>query len=174
MSHLHRHGPNLRDGLFSHAPMVIEALVELGASDRIADWISAQANELTPRPAPRVPIHAKEWITSVGQRDRFADRSTYFEKCFEADGWRSTLNPWMARLAPGFVTAACHAAIRRGHPAPALQRSESSVERRELAEALEATALVQQTLQSSRIPRCMAHQRRTGDSPRTIASMHPL
>lgn len=140
LERLHHHGPSLVDGLFSHAPMVVDALVELGGADRISDWVDGQAHGFTPRPPTVAAIDENDPCAALGQRDRFADWSDYFMSEFESNGWRVTLDPWICTLAPGFTTAACHALIRTAHAVRALERRDDLRTQRELAEGLASWA----------------------------------
>jgi hypothetical protein len=64
--------------------------------------------------------------------------------------WRSVLDRWAARLAPGYSAAATHGAIRVGHAARGLAESETRVRLRELADALASWAASYSELPTAR------------------------
>lgn len=103
-------GPDLTNGMTSHAPMVVEALSVLGRGDAADRWIDAHAASLTPRPG-------------ADPGDGVAD-------------WRTDLDHRLARLAPGAAGAAMHGLIRTGHAVRGLRRRDNPVRRAELAAAL--------------------------------------
>jgi hypothetical protein len=137
---LSHHGPDLTNGNFNHAPMVAEALCALGRPDAVFPWIEAYRGRLTPRPAAREPVDWSQWRTHLGKREMFGDWSRLFASELGEAPWRSVLDRWAVRLAPGYSGAATHGAIRVGHAARGLAEAETRVRLRELGDALASWA----------------------------------
>ena len=131
-----RTGPEYHGGLANHGPMAAEALVALGRSDAVARWVERYASRLGPPPAARLPIPAAEWEAPLGRRERVADWAVFFRRELAEAPWPRVLRLWVPRLAPGFVAAATHGAIRTGHAARALATRETPPRLHELAEGL--------------------------------------
>src|SRR5262245_66294162 len=74
---LSAYGPDLRNGLTSHAPMAVEALAALGRADAVMPWLDAYRPGLLPRPIARQRIE-RDWRAALGHEDRFADWSEFF------------------------------------------------------------------------------------------------
>jgi len=140
LEQLHSYGPDLTDGFFNHAPMVVEALHWIGHSDRAPAWLRAQQPTFTPRPPPARIIDPDDWNSALGDRRRCTDWSAFFESAIRETGWELTLDIWAARLVPGLVTGATHGVIKTGHAVRALAANESQARCRELADALAAWA----------------------------------
>ena len=137
---LSHHGPDLTNGNFNNAPMVVEALCALGRPDAVFPWIEAYRSRLTPRPAPGEQVDWSRWREHLGRRDSFPDWSRLFAVELAEAPWRSVLDRWAMRLAPGYSAAATHGAIRVGHAARGLAETETRVRLRELADALASWA----------------------------------
>ena len=131
-----RTGPEYHGGLANHGPMAAEALVALGRSDAVAPWVEKYASRLGPPPSAGDPIPAAGWQAALGRRERVADWAVYFRRELAEAPWAQVLRAWVPRLAPGFVAAATHGAIRTGHAARALASRETPPRRHELAEGL--------------------------------------
>lgn len=137
---LSHHGPDLTNGNFNHAPMVAEALCALGRPEAVFPWIEGYRARLTPRPAAGGPVDWSQWQTHLGKREMFADWSRLFASELGEAPWRSVLDRWAMRLAPGYSGAATHGAIRAGHAARGLAEAETRVRLREFADALASWA----------------------------------
>lgn len=126
--------------LSNHGPMAVDALVELGAEQRVESWLDRYVGHLEPYPAGVEPVVDVEssWRNALGQSTRAADWAAYFEDAISRSGWQEVLASWWPRLMPGIGAAAFHGVLRTAHAARALQRSEtdSEVIRRELARGL--------------------------------------
>lgn len=133
-------GPDLTNGNFNHAPMVVETLCALGRPEAVFPWIEAYRPRLTPRPAPGAPVDWSQWRTHLGKRAMFTDWSRLFASELGEAPWRSVLDRWAARLAPGYSGAAVHGAIRTAHAARGLAEAETRVRLKELADALASWA----------------------------------
>ena len=138
---LSHHGPDLTNGNFNHAPMVVEALCALGRPDAVFPWIDAYRPRLKPRQAADETIDWSQWRDHLGRRGSFPAWSRPRSPAELADApWRSVLDRWAMRLAPGYSAAATHGAIRTAHAARGLAEAETRVRLRELADALASWA----------------------------------
>jgi Questin oxidase-like len=140
------YGPDLANGNFNHAPMVAEALCALGRGDAVFPWIEAYRSRMTARAAEHEPIDWSQWRTRLGRRDDFPEWSRLFAAELAEAPWRSVLDRWAKRLAPGYGAAAAHGAIRVGHAVRGLAEGESRFRLRELADALASWAASYATL----------------------------
>src|SRR5437773_1981130 len=68
------YGPDLRNGLTSHAPMAVEALAALGRADAVMPWLEAYSRGMEPRPVAHQQIGREDWRAALGRTDRAADR----------------------------------------------------------------------------------------------------
>jgi hypothetical protein len=134
------YGPDLTNGNFNHAPMVVEALCALGRPEAVFPWIEAYRARLTPRPPAGAPVDWSRWRAHLGRRGSFADWNRLFTAELSDAPWRDVLDRWASRLAPGYSAAATHGAIRVGHAARGLAEAETRVRLRELADALASWA----------------------------------
>jgi hypothetical protein len=140
------YGPDLRNGLTSHAPMVAEALAALGRADAVMPWLEDYRQGMLPRPVARARIPRDEWRAALGRTDRVAEWNAFFaDECREAP-WREVLARWTARLAPAICASAMHGVIRVAHAVRSLSESESPARIRELADGLAYWAACYQTL----------------------------
>lgn len=139
-------GPDLSNGMTSHAPMVVETLASLGRSDAIGPWLDRYRSLLLPRPVARERIAPDAWRAALGREERGADWTAYFAADLAEAPWRDVLARWTARLAPGLCAAATHGVLRVAHAARAVARAETPLRRDELAAALGYWAATYQTL----------------------------
>lgn len=137
---LSHYGPTLANGNFNHAPMVVEALCALGRPKAVSPWIEAYRPRLTPRPDTDDVIDWSRWRDHLGRRDSFSAWARLFAAELAAAPWRSVLDRWAARLAPGYSAAAAHGAIRVGHAVRGLADTETRTRLQELADALASWA----------------------------------
>lgn len=133
-------GPVLANGMISHAPMVAEALVALHRPDAVAAALDRISEELRPWPEEASVIDERRWRDAVGKPARASDLRVYLRGEFAKASWRSVLDRWVARLAPGAVAAALHGLVRTGHAVRALANRDTPARRDELASALAAWA----------------------------------
>lgn len=181
---LSAYGPELTNGFTSHAPMVAEALCELGQHEAADRWVQAHLSEHTLRPRPSAPI--RDWQAALGREDRFADWAELLRAELRRDDWREVLDRWCARLAPGFAAAATHGIIRTAHAARAMAARASEARRDELADGLALWASTYQPLPSrreavtpirdlddalARVPRVPLAQRRNGGAITTAVQV---
>lgn len=144
-------GPELRNGLTNHAPMVVEALCAMNRPEAIATWLDHYRPGMEPRPRALEPI-PHDWRRVLGLPERFTDwRELIAEELHEAP-WRTVVDRWAARLAPGISAAATHGVIRTGHAVRALGQSETPARLAELADGLSYWAATYQTLPTRAAP----------------------
>jgi hypothetical protein len=153
---LHRLEPfasELASGLTSHAPMVVEALWNLGRIDAAGPWLERYRAALLPRSAAAPPLPENEWRDALGDPAREAAWFARFEADIAARGWEEALARWTERLAPGFAAAAAHGIIRTAHAARSLSRAETAARRTELAAGLALWASSWQALPGDPVAR---------------------
>jgi hypothetical protein len=161
-------GTELTNGNFNHAPMVVEALCALGRPDAVFSWIEAYRPRMIPRAATSETIDWSQWRTHLGERDSFPAWSRLFATELAEAPWRSVLDRWAMRLAPGYSAAATHGAIRVGHAARGLAEAGTRVRLRELADALASWAASYCELPTS------ADARPAGLAPRAALAQVPI
>ncbi len=144
------YGPNLANGMTSHAPMVAEALAALGRPNAVMPWLESYRAGLRPRSEASGACFGADWQLALGRERNPADWSVLFENELREAAWREVLARWTPRLAAGLCAAATHGVIRVGHAARALERGESALRLRELAEGLGYWAATHQTLGAPR------------------------
>jgi questin oxidase-like protein len=147
---LSAYGPDLANGLTSHAPMAAEALCALGRRDAVIPWLERYRRGMLPRPTVRERIAGNDWRAALAQPDRFADWAAFFAEELRGASWGAVLNRWAARLAPGICASAAHGVIRVGHAARSLSQAETPLRLRELADALAYWAANYQELPTRR------------------------
>lgn len=140
------YGPDLRNGLTNHAPMVVEALAALGRADAAPPWIEQYRAKMLPRPVAREHIPLDNWSPALGKTDRVGDWNAFFADELQKAPWREAAARWAARLAPGFCASAMHGVIRVGHAVRSLEQAESPARVQELADGFASWASSYQTL----------------------------
>jgi Questin oxidase-like len=139
-------GMDLKNGNSNHAPMVAEALCALGRPEAVMPWIARYRERMMPRSPFGQRIHQDNWRGALGQRERFADWSAFFDEELKEAPWRDVLDHWVGTLAPGFCGAATHGVIRVGHAVRGLAENETPIRLHELANALASWAATWQEL----------------------------
>ncbi len=129
-------GPDLINGFSNHAPMAIEAMCAMGRGDAVMLWFERYRHSLAPRRARVARLTNENWRAALGDLRRTEDWFEFFRNELEERPWRSVLDTWAARLAPGLMAAATHGVIRTGHATRALALEETLTRRRELADGL--------------------------------------
>ena len=140
------YGPDLRNGMTSHAPMAVEALAAMGRADAVLPWLQRYAEGMLPRPMARERIGRDHWRSALGREDRVADWSAFFVTELADAPWRDVLARWAARLAPGICASATHGVIRTGHAVRSLEDAETPARVRELGDGLGYWAAAYQVL----------------------------
>jgi len=133
---LSAYGPDLRNGLTSHAPMAAEALCAIGRPEAVLPWLEVYRQGMLPRPPRHERIAGEDWRSALAQEQRFADWSAFFGEELQEAPWREVLNRWVGRLAPGICASATHGVIRVGHAVRSLAESASPLRLHELADGL--------------------------------------
>lgn len=133
--------------LTNHGPMAAEALVALGRPDAVAAFVERYKKRFTASyPATRQPITRENWRAALGDGQRVADWTRFFNQELKEVAWPQALERWVAALAPGLAAAAAHGLIRTAHAVRSLSIKETDLRRRELAEGLGYWAAYYQTL----------------------------
>lgn len=140
------HGPDLANGMTSHAPMAIEALCALGRPEAVMPWLDRYLAGMLPPPPRREPIRADAWRTALAREDRFSDWSAFFHDALARAPFGDVLEHWVGRLAPGISAAATHGVIRVGHATRSLRVTTTPERLHELADALASWASTYQEL----------------------------
>lgn len=164
-------GPDLSNGMTSHAPMVVEALAALGRADATLPWLDTYRHLLLPRPTGRDRIERSGWRAALGRPERTGDWNAFFENELAEAPWREVLARWTARLAPGYCAAATHGVLRVGHAARALAQAETPLRVRELGDALASWAASFQTLPGEPVRSIEAERPRSRSVRDAIASL---
>ncbi|MEW1614746.1 MULTISPECIES: questin oxidase family protein [unclassified Streptomyces] len=137
LERIHLSGPE-RDGwLSNHAPMAVEALVRRGLAPTAHRWLDNYRPRLEDMPASVAAVTGRNWHEALGDIDRVADWTLFFERETADHPWRTVLAEWWPRLLPGIAGGATHGVIRVGHSVRTLLDGEETAPRvRELAHAL--------------------------------------
>lgn len=139
-------GAFLKNGFVNHAPMAAEALVAMGKAEEAQAWVAQQLAHLMPEQELQQDLRDFDWQTNLGGLSKEAAWRGFFAKALEGEDWRTVLDCWSMRLAPGLSAAATHGIIRLGHAARALGVDDTPLRRRELSEGLALWACQYQTL----------------------------
>jgi hypothetical protein len=156
LGRLHRAEPKIKQGMSTHAPMVVESLCALGYPDRVASWMDGYRGPVLEIPVPSARIPREGWREALGPRAgastweaamaRFGDWREFFRAEMAESPWPAVLDRWAARLAPGLCGAATHGVIRTAHAVRALSRRDTPERRAELARGLAYWASAYQEL----------------------------
>jgi hypothetical protein len=130
------YGPDLSNGLTSHAPMAAESLCAMGRPDAVMPWLQRYRKGMLPRPPACERITRDNWRGAVSHFDRFADWSAFFDEELQRAPWPVVLNEWVGHLAPGICASAAHGVIRVGHAVRSLDAGASPLRLHELADGL--------------------------------------
>jgi hypothetical protein len=138
--------PQSRQGLSTHAPMVVEALSALGYSSHAARWVEGYRRPVLRLPPPSAEIDRQNWRAALGPDQkagsweaanvRWADWRKLFTVELAENRWQEVLDRWVGRLAPGMSGAATHGVIRTSHAVRSLARRDTPERRGELARGL--------------------------------------
>lgn len=137
--------------LANHAPMVLDALLELGAvshihaTDHVDAWLSASIISLVPLPQGNV-IGVRERVSALGDTQRTPDWVATFEGELSTNGIERTLKVVLPLLTPGVLAASLHGVLRTAHALRALSRRATPARRTELAHGLASWAAGYQLL----------------------------
>lgn len=101
--------------LANHAPMVMVAMRQMGASaTRIAEWYDGYqaAHPLPPQPPSRGKLTAETWQTALGDRSRERDARAFFVAETERLGIDGALRFYVPQLTPYMAASAIHPLMR--------------------------------------------------------------
>lgn len=139
--------PDLNNGLTNHAPMVVEALDQMGADHAIQPWLEKYQSGFVPLAPATEPITEDSWPAFLGHGHRFVDWLAYFQRHFEQNPLDSkTLALWLEWLAPGFCGSATHGVLRLGHAWRGHKKYANAMTRNEVIQGLAYFAAQFQTL----------------------------
>jgi hypothetical protein len=123
--------------LTNHGPMAAEALIALGRSERVVGWVEGYKKRfMSAYPETHQQITRENWREALGDGNRVADWTRFFNRELKEAAWPQVLEKWSTVLAPGLAAAAAHGLIRTGHAVRSLSVKETDLRRRELAEGL--------------------------------------
>jgi hypothetical protein len=114
-------GPEFDGFLANHGPMASEALVRIGAADRVGGWVSGYLPKLDDAPAVVRGIGPEDWPEHLGDARLAGDWTAYLRREASATGWRELLLRWWPRLLPGLAASATHGVIRTAHAVRSLR-----------------------------------------------------
>ncbi|HMQ10333.1 MAG TPA: questin oxidase family protein [Oligoflexia bacterium] len=99
--------------LYTHTPMALLALKEMGASDlRLEDFYKISVKKLKTKSAPSVVITANNWKEYLGQHAHEAAYIQFFKKEMKHLGQDKVIASYFDQLMPGVAAAAFHPLIR--------------------------------------------------------------
>ncbi|HEY6748821.1 MAG TPA: questin oxidase family protein [Mycobacteriales bacterium] len=114
-------GPEFHGFLANHGPMASEALVRLGAADRVGGWVSGYLPKLDDAPRVVRGIGVEDWPEHLGDARLAGDWTAYLRQEAGATSWRELLLRWWPRLLPGLAASATHGVIRTAHAVRSLR-----------------------------------------------------
>lgn len=126
--------------------MAAEALDALGRTEEIIAWVQNYKRCLEGLPTCDRPILRHSWKEALGDSARMGDWIAFFGRELRENPWRSVLQEWADRLAPGFIASATHGIIRTAHAARSLGKKETSQRLNELAQGLAYWSATYRTL----------------------------
>lgn len=130
------YGPDLRNGLTSHAPMAVEALYAMGRGNVSRAWLEHYREGMLPWPTEVEPIDPHDWRSAIGDIERVSDWRAFFVNELARSPWQEVLNQWVGHFAPAICASAAHGVIRVAHATRALAVKETPIRITELAAGL--------------------------------------
>jgi hypothetical protein len=112
-------GPEFGGFLANHGPMASEALVRLGAADRVGGWVSGYLPRLDAPPTAGTGVD--DWRRRLGDERLLGDWTAYLRREAAERSWRELLLRWWPRLLPGLAASATHGVIRTAHAVRSLR-----------------------------------------------------
>lgn len=126
----------LEFGAFSnHGPMVADALVASGEPQRVATWVEQYGTSLLLR-KPAGPLPLAERAAALGNFEQRAAWIATWEEAMRSLTPRELLVREWPTLGPGLVGALWHGLLRTAHAVRGLERADTDIRRRELAQGL--------------------------------------
>ncbi|MEJ8473722.1 questin oxidase family protein [Roseibium algae] len=114
--------------LANHAPMVLIALSNMGASSaRIAEWyeIYRDKQRLAPPPPSLAPIDTASWKDAMGDRARETDFRDFFSAEVESRGISEAIRHYMPHLVQGVAASALHPLMRLAYAVLKMDKAEA-------------------------------------------------
>ena len=142
---LHTTDPRWGGGLSNHGPMVAEALLAQGQTNRIVPWANEYASRLN-RLDEAAPLSAVERPAALGHPGRLAGWIAAYEAELLDQSPRDVVLRSWATLSSGYVAAGLHGVLRTAHALRSLDREDTPSRRRELAHALGYWSATRRTL----------------------------
>lgn len=129
-------GPEFRGGLSNHGPMAVEAMIRMGQVQAALPWAVRYREKLDDALPPRWRIAEADWREPLGDPQRAADWTDFFDRQLTQAPHREVASRWLPRLLPGLMAAATHGGIRSFHALRALDEQVTDLRTHELAQAL--------------------------------------
>jgi hypothetical protein len=122
----------------NHGPMACEALVALGREGELDAWVRGFESSMGEAVRPVDPAWPSDfdWAAHLGQPHLLPEWMGWFGRSIGDDGWRSVVEVWVPRLAPGLAAALFHGVIRTAHSVRTIDALDTPSRRAELARAL--------------------------------------
>ncbi len=124
------------DGGPNHGPMAAEALMALGCSDEVPQWVDRYRQELGPMPEAVSPVTAGTWQEALGAIGRIGDWQAFLRTELAEAPWPAVFARWLPRLIPGTMAAGTHGLIRTAHAVRAVAEAETPLRVEEFGTAL--------------------------------------
>ncbi len=128
-------GFELPNGFVNHGAMACEALAALGFEEQLDGWARRFARAAGNGVEPVRPT-SFEWHDALGDYRELPEWVGYFTEEIDNEGWPQVVETWVPRLMPTMATALFHGAIRVGHAVRAIDATDTTARRQELARAL--------------------------------------
>lgn len=135
LERIHLTSATWRGNLANHAPMAVDALVELSRADAIPSFFEAYGPNLEPD-APKPPRRLDDWTVHLGERAAAPRLTAHFEALLVDAPIARVLNDVLPVLMYGVLGGSLHGLIRLGHAMAAFERHDTPFRRREVAHAL--------------------------------------
>jgi Questin oxidase-like len=108
-------GPEFNGFLANHGPMAAEALIRIGGSDAVPEWVDSYLHRLGPAPEVRKGIDEANWREHLGDAGLVGDWTAFLRRQAHQLPWPDLLLRWWPRLLPGMAASATHGVIRTAH-----------------------------------------------------------
>jgi hypothetical protein len=127
-------------GFVDHVTMGAEALVALGLGTKVESWAQRSSARAYRPSMVGIPI-SSDWPRALGQRQCHGDWIAHFDAELEHNPFEDVLARWVPRFSHDMGALLFHGVIRTGHATRALEHSNTSARRTELARGLALWAI---------------------------------